>query len=60
MQVIPGTLRMRGGGKDPLVVLQGFQPVADIGGVILADLGGDFEIGAEEGRIRSATSSSLA
>jgi hypothetical protein len=47
MQIIRGALRMRGGGKDqPLVVQQGLQPVADIGGVILAKLGGNFEIGA--------------
>ncbi len=50
MQVIRGALRMGGCGKDePLIVLQGLQPVADIGGMIVADLGGDFEIGAEEG-----------
>ncbi len=50
MQIIRGALRMRGGGKDQtLIVLQGRQPVADIGGVVLAHLGGDFEIGAEKG-----------
>jgi hypothetical protein len=63
MQVIRGTLRMRGGGKDqPLVVLQGLEPVADIGGVILANLGGDFEIGAEarmNSRIAPKTRSGL-
>jgi hypothetical protein len=51
VQIIGGALRMGGGGKDkPLVVLQCFQPVPDIGGVILANFGGDFQIGAEEGR----------
>ena len=50
MQIIGGALRMRGRGEDQaLVVLQGLQPMADIGGVILANLRRDPEIGAEEG-----------
>lgn len=50
MQVIRSALRMGGGGEDQaFVVLQGLQPVGDIGGVILTDLGGNFEIGTEEG-----------
>jgi hypothetical protein len=46
MKIIGRALRMGGGAEDQsLVVLQG---LADIGGVILANFGGDFEIGAEE------------
>ena len=48
-QVIRGALRVGGGGEDgAVVVLQNFQPVGDIGGVILARLKRQFEIGAEE------------
>lgn len=32
------------------VVLEDRKPVAEIGGVVLADVGSDAEIGAEEGR----------
>jgi hypothetical protein len=34
---------------QPFDVLQRLQPVADIGGVVVANLGSDFEIGAEKG-----------
>ena len=49
MQVLRGALRMRGGAEDQApVVLQGLQPVADIGGVVLANLGRDLEISTEK------------
>jgi hypothetical protein len=49
VQIIGGALRMRGRGEDQaLVVAQGFQPMADIGGVILANFRRDPEIGAKE------------
>jgi hypothetical protein len=39
VQKIHGPLRVRGGAEyRALVVLQNFQPIGDIGGVILADL----------------------
>ena len=61
MQKIGSPLRMGGGAENqPLVVLQGFQPVADIGGVILADLRGDLEICAKESGAELSESSSLA
>jgi hypothetical protein len=41
---------MHGCGKDrALVVTQRFEPGRDKGGVIVADFGGDFEVGAQEG-----------
>ena len=47
MQVIGGALRMRGGGEDGAsVVLQNFKPICDVGGVVLARLLVQFEIGA--------------
>ena len=50
LQVVCGALRMGGGREDgTFVVLKDFEPVAEIGGVVLADVGSDAEIGAEEG-----------
>lgn len=47
---ISGLLRVRGGGEDrAAVVLQNFEPVGDIGGVIFAGLQRQFKIGAQEG-----------
>jgi len=48
-KIISGFLRMRCCGEDsPLVVLQHFQPVGDISGVILPDFRGEIEIGAQK------------
>ena len=53
VQEIRSPLRMGGGTKNrPLVFLQDFQPALDIGGVISARLGGQFQIGAEESRAK--------
>jgi hypothetical protein len=50
VQIIGGALRVRGRGEDEaLIVAQCLEPVADIGRVIVAHFGGDFEVGAEEG-----------
>lgn len=46
VEEISRALRMGSGGKDrPLVALQHGQPVIDIGGMVLARLGGEIEIG---------------
>src|SRR5258708_656849 len=46
---ISGLLRVRGGGENRAgVVLQNFQPVGDIGGVIFAGLQRQFKIGAQK------------
>ena len=48
LQEVSGALRMRGSGEDgACVVLEDLEPVAEIGGVILADVGRDAEIGTE-------------
>src|ERR1019366_3010429 len=40
---------MGGGGEDrAALVLQNFQPRGEVGGVVVADLRGEFEIGAQE------------
>ena len=50
LQEVSGALRMGGGREDgAFVVLEDFEPVAEIGRVVLADVGRDAEIGAEEG-----------
>ena len=50
LQEVCGALGMRGGGEDGAgVALEDREPVAEIRGVILTDVGGDAEIGAEEG-----------
>src|ERR1035441_4307332 len=42
-------MRVGGGGEDrAVVVLQHLNPRGDVGGVIVADLRGEFKIGAEE------------
>src|SRR5260370_10666240 len=47
---ISGFLRVRGGGENrPAVVLQDFQPVGDIGGVVFAGLQRQFKVGTQEG-----------
>jgi hypothetical protein len=49
VEVIDGALRVGGGGEDrAVVVLQDLQPRGDVGGVIVPDLRGEFEIGAQE------------
>jgi len=48
VQVIDGALRVGGGGEDRAVVLQDLQPKGDVRGVIVTDLRGEFEIGAEK------------
>ena len=51
MQVIDGALGMGGSGKDrTLVRVQDFEPMREVGSVILARLGGDAKIRTEEGR----------
>jgi hypothetical protein len=51
VQEIHGALRVGGGGEDrPLVLTEDFEPAFDVGGVILANLGGQFEVGGEERR----------
>lgn len=51
VQKVGGTLRMGGGGENgALVVAQHVEPRRNIGGVVGARLGGDPEVGAEEGR----------
>ena len=51
MQVIDGALRMSRGGEDrTLVLTQNFQPVREVRSVIFARLGGNAEIGTQEGR----------
>ena len=50
LQEVSGALRMGGGREDgAFVVLEDLEPVAEIGGVVLADIGSDAEIGTEEG-----------
>jgi hypothetical protein len=50
VQIIGGALRMRGRGEDrALVVLEDFEPVADVAGVILARLRRDGQIGTKKG-----------
>ena len=50
LQVVGGALRMSGGREDgAFVVLEGLEPVAEIGRVILADVGSNAKIDAEEG-----------
>ena len=50
LQEVGGALRMSGGREDgAFVVLEDLEPVAEISGVILPDVGRDAEIGAEEG-----------
>ena len=49
VQEIDGALGMGGGGEDrAALVLQNFQPRGEVGGVVVADLRGEFEIGAQE------------
>ena len=51
MQEGGGAFGMRGCGKDrPLVVAQNGQPIGDIGGVIVANLGRELQIGAQKRR----------
>ncbi len=51
VQEIDGALRVGGGLEDePLVILQNGEPGGDVGGVIIADLGRQFQIGAQERR----------
>src|SRR6266705_5407928 len=46
---IRGALRVRGGGENrAVVVLQNFQPIRDVGGVIFAGFERQFEVGAQE------------
>jgi len=46
---IRGALRVGGGGEDGAgVVLEDFEPVRDIGGVILAGFERQFQVGAQE------------
>jgi hypothetical protein len=53
VQEIGGALRMRGSRKNrALVAFQHFEPVIDIGGVVVAKLGRQFEVGAQEGRAK--------
>ena len=50
LQVVGGALRMRRGREDrALVLLQDLQPVAKIGGVVVADLWRDAEVSTEKG-----------
>ncbi len=50
-QEVGGALRLGGGGEDrPLVGFQHGEPVGEIGGVILARLRGEVEIGGQESR----------
>jgi hypothetical protein len=47
VQIIGGLLRVAGGGEGcALVVLQDFQPLGDIGGVVVAGFRRDARIGA--------------
>lgn len=49
MEVIGGALRVCGGGEDGVrVTLQDFKPACDIGGVLLARLLMQFEVGPQE------------
>ena len=49
MQEIGSALRMGSGGENrPLVAFEDFQPVFNVGGVIAARFGREYEIGAEE------------
>lgn len=53
MQKIRRALRMGGGGEDrALVILQDFQPALNIGCMIAAGLGLQFQIGAKERRAK--------
>ena len=50
VQKIHGALGVGGGREDEaLVILQGLEPVGDIGGMVVADFRGDAEVGAKEG-----------
>ena len=50
MEIVGSALGMCRGGEDgACVVLEDFEPVAEIRGVVLAEVGRDAEIGAEEG-----------
>ena len=49
LQKVSGALRMSGGREDgACVFLEDREPVAEIGGVVLADVGRDAEISTEE------------
>ena len=49
MQEVSGALRVCGGGKDgALVLFENFQPAIDVSGMIIANLGGDPEIGGKK------------
>ena len=49
LQKVSGALRMSGGREDSAcVALEDREPVAEIGGVVLADVGRDAEISTEE------------
>ena len=49
MQVFGGFAGVGCGGKDgSLVFLQDLQPMADVGGVVVADVGGNVQIGTKE------------
>src|SRR5689334_18711166 len=46
---VGGALRVRGGGEHgAVIVLQNFQPILNIGGVVLARFERQFEVGAQE------------
>ena len=46
---VGGALRVGGGGEDGAVVaLQDFEPVGDVGGVVLARSEFEFQVGAEK------------
>ena len=53
VQEIRRALRVGCGAKDrPLVVFQDLDPRGDISGVIVPDLGRQFEVGGQEGRAK--------
>src|ERR1700747_1632376 len=53
VQEIDRALRVRGGGEyRPLVVLQHLNPAGDIGGMVVANLRRQVEVGAQEGRAK--------
>ena len=51
VEIVGGALRVGGGAEDgALVLLQDGQPMPDVGGVLVAGLGAQREIGAEKSR----------
>ena len=49
MQIIGGALRVAGGRENkPRIVLKHRQPGCEVGGVVVAHLGGDAEVGRQE------------